>query len=156
MDILEKAMQAFSKVHYTHLTLYYQASMTNDPNKAKSIVELPQLPSGFCSLLTAEFYLKNCQNQKSTIQTFAENWPWNNDYFNPFPFICILFALRSMWELPSAVHPPLLKSPSPSDPGCLGTARLSKGKLWANMESCVSHLEASYTEQMESAWHEET
>lgn len=47
MDILERAIKVFSKVHYTHLTLSYQASgsLTNDPNRAKSIVELSQLSS---------------------------------------------------------------------------------------------------------------
>lgn len=95
MDILEKAMQAFSKVHYTHLILYYQASLTNDPNKAKSIVELSQLPSDFCSQKTAEFGLKNCQKKpKSIIQTCAENWPQNN--LTSIPFLCVLFALGSM------------------------------------------------------------
>lgn len=80
MDILEKAMQAFSKVHCTHLTLYHKATLTNDPNKAKSIVELSQLPSDFCSLLTAEFGLNNCQKKKrkTIIETCADNWPWNN------------------------------------------------------------------------------
>lgn len=57
-------MQAFSKVHYTHLILYYQASLANDPNKAKSIAELSQLLSDFCSQKTAEFGLKNCQKKK--------------------------------------------------------------------------------------------
>lgn len=48
------------------------------------------------------------------------------------------------------------KAPPPSAPGCLFTARLSKRKPWTHLERCVSDTEASYTEQMGSAWDEET
>lgn len=159
MDILEKAMQAFSKVHCTHLTLYHKASLTNDPNKAKSIVELSQLPSDFCSLLTAEFGLNNCQKKKkrkTVIQTCADNWPWNSLTSSPF----FLFVFYLPWEAcescsPLCTHPDS-KAPCPSAPSCLLTARLSRMNPWAYVERCVSYLEASYTEQMGSAWDEET
>lgn len=97
MDILEKAMQAFSKVHCTHLTLYHKISLTNDPNKAKSIVELSQLPSDFCSLLTAEFGLNNCQKkEKDRHPNLCRQLALKQPYFKPFPFICVLFALGSV------------------------------------------------------------
>lgn len=144
MDILEKATQAFSKVHYTHLTLYYQASVTNDPNKAKSIVELSQLPSDSCSLLTAEFYLKICQKKKKVHHpSFCCKLAVKQPDFNPFPFICILFALGACESCPLLCTHPDPKTPRPSAPGCLWTARLSKGKLWTYVERCVSDLEAS-------------
>lgn len=156
-------MKAFSKVHYTHLVLSNQASssLTNDPNRAKSVVELSRLSSEIFWLqnlvwISATKKKKNKNNLLTIIQTWADAWPYNN--FTSILFLVFVFCLP--WEVYESllfVFAPTLpqKATWPSAWGCLLTARFSERKPCAHLERCITDPETFCTEQMGPAWDEE-
>lgn len=111
---------------------------TNDPNRAKSVVELFWLSSeSFLQSSDCRIYFESLPLPPpkilTIIQTHGAAWPCNN--FTSIPFFLFLFYLS--WEVCESVPQ---KATQPSAQGCLLTAGLRERKPCAYMERCVSEL----------------